>query len=179
MTTTDTAAMKLQAYLTQRAQMKGLHQEEIHSMHVGDPRECLLCVSDLAALLADRAAMAEYRKKFVIALEHIATETAHDPVDEARNVLIRSGLWYESDFEPRTPAQHKGGESAALPSELPELPEAGLWMTHESHFRLKNGGNRKGSVPVHSKRSATSIIPIFTADQMKAYALAALKGQTK
>ena len=36
------------------------------------------------------------------------------------------------------------------------------WMTHESKHRLKNGGNSKGSVPVHKNPSHTSCIPLYT-----------------
>lgn len=58
-------------------------------------------------------------------------------------------------------------------SELPPLPESSLWMTHESHYRLKDGGNCKGAVPVHGKPSSTAKLPLYTADQMRAYATAA------
>jgi hypothetical protein len=37
-----------------------------------------------------------------------------------------------------------------------------VWMTYESALRLAvDGGNCKGAVPVHSKRSATSTIPLY------------------
>ena len=55
-------------------------------------------------------------------------------------------------------------------SEFPGLPPAGLWMTTESQYRLKAGGNSKGAVPVHGKPSATAILPLFTAEQMRLYA---------
>jgi hypothetical protein len=36
-------------------------------------------------------------------------------------------------------------------------------MTTESEWRLANGGNCKGAVPVHGKRSRISTIPLYTA----------------
>jgi hypothetical protein len=41
------------------------------------------------------------------------------------------------------------------------------WMTHESKARLSDGGNCKGAVPVHGKSSATSVLPLFTASQLR------------
>ncbi len=38
---------------------------------------------------------------------------------------------------------------------------ASFWMTKESKFRISNGGNSKGAVPVHGKQSATSVIPLY------------------
>lgn len=63
--------------------------------------------------------------------------------------------------------------AAPAPSELP-LPEATLWMTRESRYRLAQGGNCKGAVPVHSKQSSTAKLPLFTADQLQAHTRAAL-----
>ena len=37
------------------------------------------------------------------------------------------------------------------------------WMSNESAHRLKHGGNSKGAVPVHAKRSNTSKIPLYNA----------------
>jgi hypothetical protein len=36
-------------------------------------------------------------------------------------------------------------------------------------YRLTQGGNCKGAVPVHGKASATAKLPLFTAEQMIAY----------
>ena len=41
-------------------------------------------------------------------------------------------------------------------------PEPTYWMTWESKYRLEQGGNAKGAVPVHAKRSSTAIIPLYT-----------------
>lgn len=51
---------------------------------------------------------------------------------------------------------------------LGKLPEAALWMTHESKWRLANGGNSKGAVPVHGKPSPTAKVPLYTEEQMQA-----------
>lgn len=37
------------------------------------------------------------------------------------------------------------------------------WISHESMRRLREGGNCKGTVPVHLKPSHTSTIPLYTA----------------
>lgn len=50
---------------------------------------------------------------------------------------------------------------------LGDLPEASLWMTPESKLSItKYGGNCKGTVPVHYKRSYVSTIPLYTEEQM-------------
>lgn len=36
-----------------------------------------------------------------------------------------------------------------------------VWMTSESKWRLQNGGNCKGAVPVHKKKSNASNIPLY------------------
>jgi len=38
---------------------------------------------------------------------------------------------------------------------------ARFWMTRESEWRLANGGNSKGAVPVHGKPSSTAVIPLY------------------
>ena len=35
------------------------------------------------------------------------------------------------------------------------------WMTFESRWRMAQGGNSKGAVPVHGKRSVTADIPLY------------------
>lgn len=35
------------------------------------------------------------------------------------------------------------------------------WMTRESAARLKDGGNCRGAVPVHQKRSTIATIPVY------------------
>ncbi len=57
---------------------------------------------------------------------------------------------------------------------LPPLPKPVAWMSNESAYRLINGGNAKGAVPVHQNRSHTSTRPLFTQHQLEAYAAAAL-----
>ena len=37
------------------------------------------------------------------------------------------------------------------------------WISNESKYRLKHGGNSKGTVPVHLMRSSASKIPLFLA----------------
>ena len=37
------------------------------------------------------------------------------------------------------------------------------WISNESKYRLKHGGNSKGTVPVHLMRSCASKIPLFLA----------------
>ena len=37
------------------------------------------------------------------------------------------------------------------------------WISNESIYRLKHGGNSKGTVPVHLMRSGVSKIPLFLA----------------
>jgi hypothetical protein len=43
-----------------------------------------------------------------------------------------------------------------------EKQEPVAWMSNESAYRLKHGGNSKGAVPVHAKKSAASKIPLYT-----------------
>ena len=42
------------------------------------------------------------------------------------------------------------------------------WMTEESARRLVDGGNCKGAVPVHSKRSTTAKIPMYDQAEINA-----------
>jgi hypothetical protein len=49
--------------------------------------------------------------------------------------------------------------------EQAEKQEPVAWMSNESAHRLKHGGNSKGAVPVHAKRSNTSKIPLYTTPQ--------------
>lgn len=39
--------------------------------------------------------------------------------------------------------------------------QAAVWMTRESRLRLRDGGNCKGAVPVHGKRSNAACLPLF------------------
>lgn len=48
-----------------------------------------------------------------------------------------------------------------------KLPEPVAWMSNESKRRLADGGNRKGAVPVHQRKSSISKIPLFTEDQLR------------
>lgn len=50
------------------------------------------------------------------------------------------------------------------------LPQAEFWITPRSLFRLAQGGNAKGNVPVHGKEGKTARIPLFTAAQMQVFA---------
>lgn len=43
--------------------------------------------------------------------------------------------------------------------ERPVRPRA--WMTRESALRMQGGGNAKGAVPVHGKRSSAAVIPLY------------------
>ena len=43
------------------------------------------------------------------------------------------------------------------------VQEPMAWISQESAHRLKHGGNSKGAVPVHAKRSNTSKIPLYNA----------------
>ncbi len=47
--------------------------------------------------------------------------------------------------------------------DLPPQAHPVAWMTRESQHRLAAGGNCKGAVPVHGKRSATATIPLYAA----------------
>lgn len=49
---------------------------------------------------------------------------------------------------------------------LGHLPTPAVWMTRESWRRLWRGGNSKGAVPVHSKRSAASEIGFYLEEDM-------------
>ena len=62
--------------------------------------------------------------------------------------------------------KRRKGQSASK-ALLGDLPEPSLWMTHESMRNLANGGNSKGAVPVHGKRSATAKIPLYTEEQIQ------------
>ena len=55
-----------------------------------------------------------------------------------------------------------------VPAEIGEFPAGNMWMTPESRHRLSNGGNSKGSVPVHGQKSATATIPLYTAETLQA-----------
>jgi len=59
--------------------------------------------------------------------------------------------------KPKKQARRRRGQSDSK-AMLGELPEPHLWMTHESEWRLKIGGNSKGTVPVHGKQSATRTV---------------------
>ena len=48
-----------------------------------------------------------------------------------------------------------------------EKQEPFAWMSNESAYRLKHGGNSKGAVPVHAKKSTASKIPLYTHPQQK------------
>jgi hypothetical protein len=48
-----------------------------------------------------------------------------------------------------------------------EKQEPFAWMSNESAYRLKHGGNSKGAVPVHAKKSTASKIPLYTRPQQK------------
>ena len=48
-----------------------------------------------------------------------------------------------------------------------EKQEPFAWMSNESAYRLKHGGNSKGAVPVHAKKSTASKIPLYTHPQPK------------
>lgn len=68
---------------------------------------------------------------------------------------------------PAPPRRHPGTASE-LTDVLGKLPDATLWMTRESKWRLSNGGNNKGAVPVHGNPSATAKVPLYTEEQMQA-----------
>ena len=48
-----------------------------------------------------------------------------------------------------------------LREELCKGQEPVAWMTNESRYRLRKGGNCKGAVPVHQTKSNISIIPLY------------------
>ena len=50
---------------------------------------------------------------------------------------------------------------------MSEKQEPVAWMSRESAYRLKHGGNSKGAVPVHAKQSNASKIPLYTHPQPK------------
>jgi hypothetical protein len=87
----------------------------------------------------------EWREAYAALIDHI-----HDWADHARRATLAAYLARQAQAEP-----------------VYSLPEAGLWMTMESRSRLAAGGNGKGAVPVHGKRSATATIPLYTAEQMR------------
>jgi len=49
--------------------------------------------------------------------------------------------------------------------EQAEKQEPVAWITLESKWRLKGGGNAGGTVPVHAKQSNTSKYPLYTTPQ--------------
>jgi hypothetical protein len=49
--------------------------------------------------------------------------------------------------------------------EQAEKQEPVAWITLESKWRLKGGGNAGGTVPVHAKQSSTSKYPLYTTPQ--------------
>lgn len=136
--TTDTAAMKLQELkaLAEAAhqgkwQWDGRTVDSDGYVHIPECSYLVgnICLTDsyedyqndcdfiaacspaaILALLADRAAMAEHLAAYRVALEHIGTDSAANPQEEARNALIASGEWSAWDFERAPAAQHKGGE---------------------------------------------------------------------
>ncbi|NHZ94600.1 DUF551 domain-containing protein [Massilia sp. CCM 8734] len=87
-------------------------------------------------------------------------------------------VWYDSNITHWMPLPPAPTAAPAQPAGRVELPEAKLWMTHESRYRLQDGGNCKGAVPVHGKKSSTAKLPLFTEDQMRA-ALAQSADQDK
>jgi len=46
-------------------------------------------------------------------------------------------------------------------------PKPTAWMTEESKYRLMNGGNCRGAVPVHAEKSHISTIPLYSEAQLK------------
>lgn len=49
--------------------------------------------------------------------------------------------------------------AVGAPVEQPVRPR--YWMTREAEYRLKNGGNAKGAVPVHARPSVAAKIPLY------------------
>ena len=41
------------------------------------------------------------------------------------------------------------------------------WISRESQWRLEDGGNANGTVPIHAKPSNTSKYPVYTAPQLQ------------
>ena len=82
----------------------------------------------------------------------------HKQLQQIRDALRKC------DSKPKYTDQAKDEALAILDAALaaPE-PQPKYWMTKESEYRLKNGGNSKGAVPVHAKRSNTAVIPLYTA----------------
>ncbi len=58
-------------------------------------------------------------------------------------------------------------DGETMSEQLGDLPEPCAWMTHESKWRLIEGGNARGAVPIHGRRSATATIALYTAEQMQ------------
>lgn len=52
------------------------------------------------------------------------------------------------------------------------------WISYESLGRLKNGGNSRGAVPVHTIQSYTAKIPLYTAPPQRAEPLINQCGET-
>ena len=50
----------------------------------------------------------------------------------------------------------------ALAEQPAQQQEPVAWMSNESKWRLKQGGNSKGAVPVHKNKTTTSKIPLYT-----------------
>ena len=65
---------RIRAYLNERAKMRGLDPEEIHGLHVGNPREVALTTSDLRALLSERAELLATVERLETALIQKADE---------------------------------------------------------------------------------------------------------
>lgn len=104
----------------------------------------------------------------------VSSALAAIPNTEPQQYVVAGTLHMIAKALPATAAEKPTGDLTDEQIELPPLTDAKLWMTHESRFRLANGGNGKGAVPVHGKRSATAVVPLYTADEMREYARAAI-----
>jgi len=78
-------------------------------------------------------------------------------IQKVRDALLKC------DMKPKYTNQPKDEALRILDAALSQPdPEPTYWMTWESKYRLDRGGNAKGAVPVHAKRSRTAIIPLYT-----------------
>jgi len=80
-------------------------------------------------------------------------------------------LWQWIDSEMVTPYDKTNVEGWAPLYTTPQpqrewVEQPVAWISRESLWRLKQGGNHAGVVPVHAKRSHTSCIPLYIKEQL-------------
>jgi hypothetical protein len=85
---------------------------------------------------------------------------------ESRQVEPVAWMDIDSEGNRLNVRQWSDGNSQEVPlyMALPQqVQEPVAWISYESLGRLKNGGNSRGAVPVHTIQSYTAKIPLYTA----------------